>query len=95
MVELSLRPVALMAVTTAILAPDKLSMTWLKTDWTIPGPMVRVGSLYSSMEAWPAGLAYWAEKSAGMMMAAPAFWQGGFDVIADLIHELAELDSAA
>jgi oligoendopeptidase F len=32
---------------------------------------------------------------AGIDMTAQTFWQGGFDVIADLIHELEELDGAA
>jgi len=32
---------------------------------------------------------------AGIDVTAPSFWQGGFDVIADLIHELEELDSPA
>jgi hypothetical protein len=27
-------------------------------------------------------------------MATPAFWQGGFDVIANLVHELEGLDCA-
>ena len=32
---------------------DMLSMNWAMMDWTMPGPRVRVGSLYSSMVAWP------------------------------------------
>ncbi len=31
---------------------------------------------------------------AGLDMTSPSFWQGGFDVIADLIHELEGLDGA-